>query len=283
MKLVHSVQELRSAISDAKRKGASIGFVPTMGALHEGHASLMHAARENNDFVVLSIFVNPTQFGANEDFSKYPRTLPEDCKIAENAGVDLVFAPSSEEVYPPGFETFVEVGSIAAPLCGKFRPGHFRGVATVVNRLFQLVEPTRAYFGQKDIQQCLVLIRMVQDFGTNVELVICPTLREKDGLAMSSRNRYMSAAEREEALVIYRAMQAVKQAKQKGETSVEKLVSLASLELKKSPSFTVQYVEILSYPDLKVISDVSSTSVLAIAGFMGKTRLIDNEILEQKP
>jgi pantoate--beta-alanine ligase len=145
------------------------------------------------------------------------------------------------------------------------------------------VEPTRAYFGQKDIQQCLVLIRMVQDFGTNVELVICPTLREKDGLAMSSRNRYMSAAEREEALVIYRAMQAVKQAKQKGETSVEKLVSLASLELKKSPSFTVQYVEILSYPDLKVISDVSSTSVLAIAGFMGKTRLIDNEILEQKP
>ncbi len=250
-----------------------------MGALHEGHASLMREARENNDFVVLSIFVNPTQFGVNEDFSKYPRTLPEDCKIAEASGVDLVFAPSAEEMYPLGFQTYIEVGKVAEPLCGKFRPGHFRGVTTVVNRLFNLIEPTRAYFGQKDIQQCLVLLRMVKDFGSPVELVICPTIREKDGLAMSSRNRYLSATERKKSLVIYRALQAVELLHQQGETEVAELSLAAEQELARVPEFELQYLEILSYPDLEKIETVKDQAVIAIAGFLGKTRLIDNSIL----
>lgn len=281
MKLVRTVYELRRAVHEARSSGKSIGFVPTMGALHEGHASLLRLSGKENGFSVLSIFVNPTQFGPKEDLEKYPRTLEEDCRIAEREGVDIVFAPPVEEMYSEGFQTFVELGEIARPLCGAYRPGHFRGVATVVNRLFNLVEPTRAYFGQKDVQQCLVLLRMVKDFGMDIELKICPTVREQDGLALSSRNRYLAPEEREQALVLYRALRAVREMRKGGEYSVDKLLAAGRRELDKIPAFQVQYFEIRSYPELAELGDAKQPCVAALAGFLGTTRLIDNFVFEE--
>lgn len=268
MKVVHSAKEIP----------AGGGFVPTMGALHEGHATLLRESVANNEFTVLSIFVNPTQFGPNEDFSKYPRTLEADLEIARKEGVDFVYAPGAEEIYPEGYSTFIEVEGVSAPLCGAFRPGHFRGVATVVHRLFQLVRPKRAYFGQKDLQQCLVIRRMVEDLGLPVELTLVPTVREEDGLALSSRNRYLSPEERAEATVIFRAMEAVRAAYEGGETEVSKLLAEAERVFRTVPEFRVQYAEIRALPGLGAIPRVEGPAAMAVAGFLGSTRLIDNFI-----
>jgi pantoate--beta-alanine ligase len=281
MNLVHSAEELRALLATHRAAGEMIGFVPTMGALHEGHASLLRQSKRENPVTVLSVFVNPTQFGPNEDFSRYPRTLESDCEIARREGVSYVFAPDANEMYPEGFSTFVEVEGVTAPLCGSFRPGHFRGVTTVVYRLFALVQPTAAYFGQKDLQQCLVVQRMVKDLLLPVRVEIVPTVRESDGLALSSRNRYLSAEEREKALVIFRALQEVKTAVAGGERSVKALLDKALAEFAKTPEFQVQYCEIRSFPDLKEVSRLDGPAAMAVAGFMGKTRLIDNILLNE--
>lgn len=256
-----------------------VGFVPTMGALHQGHAMLLRRCAEENPISVLSIFVNPTQFGPNEDFDRYPRAFDCDLELARDCGVTHVFAPAVETIYPKGWSTFIEVEGVSEPLCGGFRPGHFRGVATVVHRLFNLVRPNVAYFGQKDLQQCLVIERMARDLELPVRIAICPTLREPDGLAMSSRNRYLSVDERRQATVIFRAMEAVRAEFEKGERSVEELLGHAERELKRVPEFQPQYCEIRALPNLTSLEVVQGPAALAIAGFLGKTRLIDNLIL----
>ncbi len=277
--VLRTAPELRGVLDSHYERREAVGFVPTMGALHEGHAMLLERAAEECPVTVLSIFVNPTQFGPNEDFSRYPRTLESDLEIAESRGVQYVFAPEPEVIYPPGYSTFIEVAGVSEPLCGAFRPGHFRGVATVVNRLFMLVRPQVAYFGQKDLQQCLVIDRMVKDLALPVRIAICPTVREADGLAKSSRNRYLSAEEREKATVIWRAMEAVRQGFAGGERRVSPLLAAAQTELGKVSQFRPQYAEIRALPDLKAIENIEGPAALAIAGYLGQTRLIDNLVL----
>ncbi len=277
--VLRTIEELRSALDPHYERGEAVGFVPTMGALHEGHAMLLERAAEECPVTVLSIFVNPTQFGPNEDFSRYPRTFEADLELARTRGVQYVFAPEMETVYPPGHSTFIDVAGVSEPLCGVVRPGHFRGVATVVYRLFQLVRPQVAYFGQKDLQQCLVIDRMARDLGLPVKIAICPTVRETDGLAKSSRNRYLSKQEREEAAVIFRAMEAAQGELASGQRSVSALLALVHAELRTVPDFRVQYCEIRSLPNLGEILNIEGPAALAVAGFLGKTRLIDNLIL----
>jgi pantoate--beta-alanine ligase len=277
--VLRTAAELSEAISGHQLRGEMAGFVPTMGALHEGHANLLRRCVEECPVSVLSIFVNPTQFGPNEDFSRYPRAFEADVEIARQCGVGYVFAPDVETIYPKGWSTFLEVEGVSAPLCGQFRPGHFRGVATVVHRLFRLVRPQVAYFGQKDLQQCLVIERMVRDLELPVKIAICPTVREKDGLAMSSRNRYLSPGEREKATVIFRAIEAVRKNHEGGERSVAKLLESAQKEFQTVPDFEIQYCEIRALPNLAEIQEVRGAAAMAVAGFLGKTRLIDNLIL----
>ncbi len=276
--VMRDINELHHLLQE-QRGRCHVGFVPTMGALHEGHAQLLRRCAEENQISVLSIFVNPTQFGPNEDFDRYPRAFESDLELAASCGVTHVFAPSVETIYPKGWSTFIEVEGVSGPLCGSMRPGHFRGVATVVHRLFQLVKPDVAYFGQKDLQQCLVIERMVRDLEMPVRIAICPTAREADGLAMSSRNRYLSTPERQKAVVIFRAMEAVRLAFEGGERDVEELLEQARRELKAVPEFEVQYVEVRSVPSLASIDAIEGPAALAVAGFLGKTRLIDNLIL----
>jgi pantoate--beta-alanine ligase len=273
--LVHSHEELQMALKGKK----NIGFVPTMGALHEGHASLLEECKKENEVSVLSVFVNPTQFGPKEDFSRYPRTLAADLEIAKRSRVDILFAPTVDTIYPNGWNTFIEVSGVSEPWCGAYRPGHFRGVATVVYRLFSLVKPARAYFGQKDLQQCLVLQRMVRDLDLPIELMIGATIRENDGLAKSSRNRYLSPEERRDATVIFRALKAAEEIFQKGERNPEKIEESAKKVLAEVASFQVQYCEIRSFPDLEKVSNIEESAALGIAGYLGKTRLIDNTLL----
>jgi pantoate--beta-alanine ligase len=254
------------------------GFVPTMGALHEGHATLLRRSVEENSHTTLSIFVNPTQFGPKEDFSKYPRTLEADLAVAELAGVDYVYVPKLEEIYIPGHSTFIEVQGVSEPWCGKFRPGHFRGVATVVQRLFQLVQPEKAYFGQKDLQQCLVIGRMARDLGLPVKMVAVPTVRESDGLALSSRNRYLSAEERQKATVIFRALEAARLAYEAGERNAHSLQEKVQAVLATTPEFQPQYAEVRSLPNLDAVEQIKVPAAIAIAGYLGTTRLIDNHI-----
>jgi pantoate--beta-alanine ligase len=283
LKVVSSLAELAKEIDSLKSKGKSIGFVPTMGALHEGHASLLRAAAKENDSVVLSIYVNPTQFGKNEDLAKYPRTLEADLKIAEAVNVSIVFLPTDAEIYPPGFSTFIEVTGVSNPMCGKFRPGHFRGVATVVHRLFLNVKPTRAYFGLKDLQQCLVLNRMNKDMDIAIELRFLPTFRESDGLALSSRNRYLTAEERVIAPRIFKSLSLVAKAFADGERSRSVLMELGRNFLSQETSYTIQYFEVLSLPDLQESAKIDEASAVAVAAMLGKTRLIDNLILGAFP
>lgn len=275
-----SVQEIKNHLPGLKSLGKTIGFVPTMGALHEGHASLLRAARRENDIVVLSIFVNPTQFGANEDLTKYPRTLEKDLEIARSAGVDIAFVPTPEEVFPKGWRSYIEIEELSSVLCGKFRPGHFRGVATVVYRLFQITIPTRAYFGRKDLQQVLVLKRMVQDLGLPVTVLSCKTLTDPDGLAMSSRNLFLSSEERKTSLVIPRALDSVVEKFHLGVVDHLDLIAKAKVEMAKESELKMQYLEIRSLPNLeKVGSKLVGPAAVFFAGFVGNTRLIDNRIL----
>jgi len=277
MKLVRTKDDLRKEVRDARKQGKSIGFVPTMGALHEGHLSLVRTAKVQTDFVVVSIFVNPTQFGPNEDFHRYPRPLEADVNLCTQANADLVFNPSVEEMYPDGFSTTVEVTGVSDGLCGAHRPGHFRGVTTVVMKLFHQVMPDKAFFGQKDAQQCAVLQKMVLDMDMNLQMVICPTVREKDGLAMSSRNRYLSNTERSVAPGIYAALMAFREeaVKHPGQ-SVKPLKNLLLARLEKIPGAVMDYAEVVDALTMKPVDNLRGSLVVAVALRLGSTRLIDN-------
>lgn len=283
-------RELRGRINGGSQSDAGLGLVPTMGALHAGHLSLVAAARAQCDIVAATIFVNPTQFGPNEDFSQYPRSFDLDRAQLESAGVDVLFAPSPETMYPAGNTTFVDPGPIAARLDGASRPGHFRGVATIVTRLFAIAQPRRAYFGQKDAAQVAVLRHVVRDLNLPVELVICPTVREPDGLAMSSRNRYLSPAERTRARVLFRALTAARELAERGETRAEVLRTamaheVAALEAAPGTSAVpvrIDYAAVVDPGTLLPLDDTSlapNGALLAIAAFVGSTRLIDNIVL----
>ena len=284
MKLIHTVAELRDEIAIAKSLGKSIGLVPTMGALHEGHASLINAANLENNFVVVSVFVNPTQFAPNEDLDAYPRTLEADCILAEKMGADIVFAPTPQEMYPSANDTWVEVtGDVTKVLCGRSRPIHFRGVTTVVAKLFNLAQPDRAYFGQKDAQQVEVLKRMVKDLFFPLQLRIMPIIREADGLAKSSRNTYLSTEEHNAALVLNKGLKIAQEMFAKGERSSTKIVNAVTEFIKTEPTSNIDYVEIYSLPELQTVAEpMTGSNLLAVAVKFGTTRLIDNIVLEEK-
>ena len=279
MQIIPSVAGLRAWSRAQRKAGQTVGLVPTMGALHEGHRSLVQRARAECGAVAVSIFVNPTQFGPNEDFSRYPRTFEADCALLEAQGVDVIFAPESAEMYPPGATTFVEVEGLSDRLDGQSRPGHFRGVATIVAKLFLAAEPDRAYFGQKDAAQVAVLRRMVADLGLPVELVVCPIVREPDGLAMSSRNRYLSGEERKRALVLQRALGVVEAAFAAGERNAAKLTDLARHEFSTQREVRLEYIEAVDWSSLLPVGTATSGTLFAVAAWVGQTRLIDNLIL----
>jgi pantoate--beta-alanine ligase len=279
MRLVHTVAEMKKIVGDILKSGKSIGFVPTMGYLHKGHLSLVEAARKENDVVVVSIFVNPTQFGPNEDYNRYPRDLERDLRLLEPIGVDYVFNPSVEEMYPAMYSTYVEEVELSKYLCGASRPGHFRGVCTVVTKLFNIVKPTKAYFGQKDAQQFRVLRRMVRDLNMDVEMIEMPIVREEDGLAMSSRNVYLSPEERKEATRLYKSLLKAKELIESGERDVQKIKS-EMLKILDHPLLKVDYVEIVDEETLKPVEKIERKVIVALAVFVGKARLIDNMIFE---
>lgn len=280
LKIVASIKEIKHLIQEAKKQDKTIGLVPTMGYLHDGHLSLVKRAREENDLVVVSIFVNPTQFGVNEDYDVYPRDLDRDRALCEEAGVDLIFHPSVEEMYPPGYKTYVEVHEITERLCGASRPGHFRGVTTVVNKLLNIVTPHRAYFGLKDAQQVVVIQRMVKDLNMNVEIVPCPIVREADGLAMSSRNVYLSGEDRKSALVLSKGLFAVRDQIEKGERDAQKILTFLQDFISREPEAKVDYIEIVDMETLEKISEIKGKVLIALAVKIGKVRLIDNIIVE---
>lgn len=284
MILCQNVAELKNLVATFKQNGKSIGLVPTMGALHEGHASLIKAAHAENDITIVSVFVNPTQFGPNEDYAAYPRTLEKDCTVAENAGADVVFAPKKEDLYPNKDMTWVEVtGDITKVLCGRTRPIHFRGVTTVITKLFNLTMPNRAYFGLKDAQQTQVLQRMVDDLFFNVNLRIMPIVREADGLAKSSRNVYLSPEERKAALILSKSLKHAQDLFLHGERNSTKIVDAVTQMIKSEPLSDIDYVEMYKLPGLLPVDEVISGKVLlALAVKFGTTRLIDNVILEDK-
>ena len=259
---------------------ARVGLVPTMGYLHEGHLSLVRRAREECNHVVVSIFVNPTQFGPQEDLSRYPRDLERDLRLLEPLGVDLVWMPTAELMYPPGFQTWVEVESVTRPLEGAMRPGHFRGVTTVVAKLFNVVQPHRAYFGQKDAQQATVLRQMTHDLSYPIEIVVCPIVREPDGLAMSSRNVYLDPDQRKAATVLYRSLSEAKEAFEDGVRDAEVLRQIMKDVIATEPLAQVQYVSCADYDTLEELETLTGKALLSMAVFVGKTRLIDNLILE---
>ena len=279
MQIVGTVGGLRLWSREARRGGRSVGLVPTMGALHDGHLSLVRAARAACDAVAVSIFVNPTQFGPNEDFALYPRTFEADCALLADTGVDVVFAPAPVEMYPAGSATFVDVEGLSGRLDGASRPGHFRGVATVVARLFIAAEPDRAFFGQKDAAQVAVLRRMTADLGLPVEVVVCPIVREADGLAMSSRNRYLSAEERGQALALSRALEAAQALYGGGERRAAKLVEAARRVFAGEPEVRVDYIAAVDWATLEPVELAGPGTLFAVAAYVGNTRLIDNCIL----
>lgn len=279
MKLIESIEEMQSTVINARQGGKTVALVPTMGYLHAGHASLMDEGRKRADILVASIFVNPTQFGAGEDFNTYPRDLEQDKLIAKAAGVDYIFAPKASDMYPTGYQTYVNVEELTLPLCGASRPGHFRGVTTVVAKLFNIVMPHLALFGKKDFQQLTVIRRMAADLNMTVQIVGMPIVRETDGLAMSSRNAYLSQAERQSALCLSRALQAVRSAFRSGERSVEVLRKLA-LDIINAEAFAViDYVEFYHEATLTEVEQADDRTLVALAVKIGKTRLIDNCVL----
>lgn len=277
--IAKTTDELKSLIS-AIPSGRSIGLVPTMGFLHAGHLSLVHRAREENDVVVMSIFLNPTQFGPQEDLDSYPRDFKGDVEKAMEAGVDIIFAPTPEVMYPEGYETYVEVtGDRTKVLCGKTRPGHFRGVTTVLTKLFHLTRANRAYFGLKDAQQFSVVRRMVEDLNFPIEVIPCPIVRDEDGLALSSRNAYLSLEERQEALVLNRSLRQARELVAAGEHDAETILNAVRHAIEASPLADVEYVEMVDLNTMKSVSTVDEDTLLAVAVRFGKTRLIDNTLL----
>ena len=276
MKTASTIPDLRQA---RKALSGTFGLVPTMGALHEGHLSLVRRAKAENDRVGVSIFVNPTQFGPHEDLSKYPRPIERDLQLLSDAGVDLVWTPTPDLVYPPGFQTWVDVEEVTQPLEGAHRPGHFRGVATVVAKLFNAFTPDRAYFGQKDAQQVVVISRMARDLNFPVEIVVCPTVRELDGLALSSRNAYLNPDERQAAAVLYRALSAAKEAFDAGERAAAKLREVMSSALAAEPLAHPDYVSTADPDTLAELDQIQKSVLLSMAVRIGTTRLIDNFLL----
>lgn len=279
MRIVTTADEIRGAVIEAQRAGDTVGFIPTMGALHVGHLSLVDASQAQCDRTVVSIFVNPTQFGPGEDQDRYPRTLSQDCELLAPHGCWLVFAPQAEEVYPPGYETFVEVGAAAQPLEGEIRPGHFRGVATVVLKLFQMVPADRAFFGRKDYQQSLVVERMIADFNLPIQLVLCPTVRESDGLAMSSRNAYLNPDERLQAASLWKSLQLAESLHKQGEREVAKIAKQMWGCLGVAGINQVDYIAFLTPGTVEPVTTIKGPTVVALAARVGQTRLIDNHTI----
>ena len=270
---------MRAASRLAQGSRKRLGLVPTMGALHEGHLSLVRAAKARCDLVAVSIFVNPTQFGPNEDLANYPRTFERDCQLLANENADLVFVPSVEEIYPQGAVTWVTVEDLSAKLDGRSRPGHFRGVTTVVAKLFHIVEPHVAFFGQKDAAQLAIIRRMVRDLHIPVEIVSCPIVREPDGLAMSSRNAYLDPQQRKQATVLYRSLMRLKELAESGEKRSAKLIAAGRDEFASEPNVRLDYVEIVNPDSLDPVGDVAKGALVAVAAYLGATRLIDNILL----
>jgi len=280
MLICRTIAEIREFVRIARAAGKTVGLVPTMGYFHAGHQSLMREARKTCDVVVVSLFVNPMQFGPKEDLAQYPRDFERDCAMAREAEVDAIFAPGDREMYPQGFSTYVEVTGLTDKLCGQSRPGHFRGVTTVVTKLFNIVAPDRAFFGRKDAQQALVIQRMAKDLNMDLEVVVLPTVREKDGLAMSSRNVYLTGEQRQNALVLYRSLCAFRDAVAGGERDAGKLRGMMYDMITAVPGAQPDYVEVLGVPELQPLETLQGGVIAALAVRFGKTRLIDNIIME---
>ena len=280
MRVIRSADQMQAAAQRWQREGRRVGVVPTMGALHEGHASLIRAAAAENEIVVVTIFVNPMQFGPKEDFRKYPRAVSQDIALATAAGASHLFAPSAEEIYPPGFETSVEPGALATLWEGKSRPSHFSGVATVVAVLFQVTRPTTAYFGQKDYQQALIIQRMVRDLHLPLRVRVLPTVREQDGLAMSSRNMYLNAAQRQQALVLSRALREAHARIQSGERRASSLTSHMRTIIRQAPSARIEYVAVVDAATLKPLTRLRGRMAILLAVQIGRTRVIDNLLVD---
>lgn len=279
MELIKTISDMKKISKEFKKEGYKVGFVPTMGYLHEGHLALVRKAKEISDKVVVSIFVNPLQFGPREDFRDYPRDLQRDLALLEKEGVDVVFVPEEEEMYPSNYQTYVEVTKLTERLCGAFRPGHFKGVTTVVLKLFNIVNPDVAIFGEKDYQQLLVIKQMVRDLNLDVEIVSHPTVRESDGLAMSSRNIYLSSRERESALSLYKALNLAEKLVKEGERDPEKIRKSMAEFINMHPYIIVQYIEIVDPETLEPVEVIDRPVLCAIAAFVGRARLIDNKII----
>jgi pantoate--beta-alanine ligase len=279
LKIYTSIDEMHSASRAARQAGRRLGLVPTMGALHEGHLSLVRAARSSVDIVAATIFVNPTQFGPNEDLAKYPRSFERDRNLLQSEGVELLFAPSVEEMYPAGAVTWVTVEELSNKLDGRSRPGHFRGVTTVVSKLFHIVEPDVAFFGQKDAAQVAIIRRMVRDLNLPVHITVCPIVREPDGLAMSSRNAYLDPEQRKEALVLQRSLLVVQQLIEQGESSASNLIVAGRQEFADKPSVRLDYFEIVNPDTLDPIQAIEDHALIAVAAYVGGTRLIDNLLI----
>lgn len=281
MKKISNPVEFQKEMERLRLQGKTIGFVPTMGALHEGHLSLFRRSREENDMTAASIFVNPMQFGPKEDFKKYPRPVKEDYRLLEKEKVNYLFCPRPQDMYPPGFSTSVEVSALTGGLCGKSRPGHFQGVTTVVAKLFQIAKPHRVYFGAKDYQQAAVIRRMIRDLNFDIDFCLCPTVREKDGLAMSSRNRYLSPEDRRRAVSISQTLFAFQEAVLAGEKNLKKLRQKALSSLRKTMD-RIDYFEAVDADSLKPLEQVQFPMAVLTACFAGKTRLIDNVIIHPR-
>ena len=279
MKIVKTIDEVRKQVKEWKKQGLTVGLVPTMGYLHEGHKSLIDAAVRDNDRVVVSVFVNPTQFAPNEDLESYPRDLDRDAALCDAAGAALIFHPEPEEMYLPDYSTFVDMRTLTDVLCGKTRPIHFSGVCTVVSKLFNIVQPDRAYFGQKDAQQLAVIRHMVSDLNFGIEIVGCPIVREADGLAKSSRNTYLNEQERKAAVVLNQSLQAAQDLYENGERSAAVLSAAIREKLAAEPLAKPDYVEIVDWNTLEPVETIQDSVLMAIAVYIGKTRLIDNRIL----
>lgn len=279
MQVIRTPDEMHAACAQLRRGGKSIGLVPTMGALHEGHLSLVRIARAQSDVVAVSLFVNPLQFGPNEDFASYPRTFERDRQLLEAEHADLLFAPMPNDMYPPGGTTYVVVEGLSVKLCGRSRPTHFRGVTTVVAKLFHIVEPDLAVFGQKDAAQVAVIKRMVRDLNLGVRIVVAPIIREPDGLAMSSRNAYLDPQQRRSATVLHRALTRIESVAAEGERRCETLISAGQQVVAQEPGVRLDYLEIVDPDTLEPLQDISQDALVAIAAFVGSTRLIDNIVL----
>ena len=278
MKIIETIDELRAQVKEWRKEGFRVGLVPTMGYLHEGHKSLIDRAVAENDRVVVSDFVNPMQFGPSEDLASYPRDLDKDAKLCEEAGAHVIFHPEASEMYHEDFSSFVDMNTLTKGLCGKTRPIHFRGVCTVLTKLFHIVGADRAYFGQKDAQQLAVVKHMVQDLNFDMEIIGCPIIREEDGLAKSSRNTYLSSEERQAALVLSKSLKVGKKMLEAGERNCKKILCEVSAIIEKEPLAKIDYVEIVSWPNLLPVEEVEGQILLAMAVYVGKTRLIDNII-----